>query len=195
MSIAATGLLRQPRATQRYESITDDQAALRSRIKEIAGTHVTWGYPRVWVKLRREGWIVNRKRAYRLYREEGLCVGRPKPRRHRSSVTRPERTTATELNESWSMGFMADQLFDGRRFRLLTLVDDFRRESLVIKVDQRLGGHDVARVLDRVASDRLALPQKIRVDNGTEFMSKCLDQWAYLCGVRLDFSRPGKPTE
>lgn len=96
------------------------------------------GYQRIWIKLRREGWLVNRKRVYRLYKEEGLCVGRHKPRRHKSSVTRPEQTKATHANESWSMDFMADQLFDGRRFRLLTIVDDFTRESLAIEVDNGL---------------------------------------------------------
>jgi len=191
----ACRVLAHPRATHRYESVRDDQAALRSRIREIAGVHVTWGYPRIWVKLRREGWLVNRKRVYRLYRDEGLCVGRHKPRRHKSSVTRPERTKATRVNESWSMDFMADQLFDGRRFRLLTIVDDFTRESLAIEVGQRLTGDDVARVLDRIRCGRAALPKKIRVDNGTEFTSKRLDQWAYLSGVRLDFSRPGTPID
>jgi putative transposase len=72
----ACRVLGQARAVQRYESVAEDQAVLRSRIREIAGVHVTWGYPRIWVKLRREGWMVNRKRVYRLYREEGLCVGR-----------------------------------------------------------------------------------------------------------------------
>jgi len=173
----------------------DDQAPLRSRIREIASVHVIWGYQRVWLKLRREGWRVNRKRVYRLYRQEGLCVGRHKPRRHRSAMTRPEATKATRANESWSMDFMADQLFDGRRFRLLTLVDDFTRERLVIEVGQRLTGDRVAEALDRVGRERGALPEKIRIDNGSEFTSKRLDQWAYLQGVRLDFSRPGKPTD
>lgn len=156
--------------------------------------HVTWGYPRIWVKLRREGWRVNRKRVYRLYKHEGLCVGRHKPRRNRSAVTRPESTKATRINESWSMDFMADQLFDGRKFRLLTLVDDFSRESLTIELDGRLTGDRVAEALGRVGRGR-GLPGKIRVDNGSEFTGKRLDQWAYLNGVRLDFSRPGKPTD
>ncbi len=190
----ACRVLGHPRSTQRYESVADDQAPLRGRIKEIAGVHVTWGYPRIWVKLRREGWMINRKRVYRLYRQEGLCVGRHKPRRHRSAVTRPERTTATRVNESWSMDFMADQLFDGRKFRLFTLVDDFSRESLTIELDGRLTGDRVAEALERVGRDR-GLPEKIRVDNGSEFTGKRLDQWAYLNHVRLDFSRPGKPTD
>ena len=102
-------------------------------------------------------------------------MGRHKPRRHRSSVMRPERTKATRTNESWSMDFMTDQLFDGRRFRLLTIVDDFTRESLTIEVGQRLNGDDVARVLDQIRSTRGALPKNIRVDNGAEFTSKRLD--------------------
>ncbi|MBX3317170.1 MAG: IS3 family transposase [Phycisphaeraceae bacterium] len=190
----ACRVLHQARATQRYESVADDQAVLRSRIREIAGVHVTWGYPRIWVKLRREGWRVNRKRVYRLYRQEGLCVGRHKPRRHRSAVTRPARTTAMRVNESWSMDFMADQLFDGRKFRLLTLVDDFSRESPVIELDQRLTGERVAAILDRIGRER-GLPEKIRVDNGSEFTGRVLDQWAYLNHVRLDFNRRGKPTD
>ena len=191
----ACRVLAPPRATHRYQSVADDQAALRLRLREISGVHVTWGYQRIWIRLRREGWPVNRKRVYRLYREEGLCVGRHKPRRHKNSVTRPEQTKATHANESWSMDFMSDQLFDGHRFRLLTIVDDFTRESLAIEVGQRLNGDDVARVLDWIRRSRGALPKKIRVDNGTEFTSKRLDQWAYLSGVRLDFSRPGKPTD
>jgi putative transposase len=190
----ACRVLQHARATQRYESLKDDQAALRGRIKEIAGEHVTWGYLRVWVKLRREGWRVNKKRVHRLYKLEGLCVGRHKPRRHRSVVARPEATKATRVNESWSMDFMADQLFDGRRFRLLTLVDDFSRESLSIEADQRLTAERVVEVLDRVGRAR-GLPGKIRVDNGSEFTGRVLDQWAYVNKVRLDFSRRGKPTD
>jgi putative transposase len=164
------------------------------RIRELAEVRVSWGYPRIWVQLRREGWVVNRKRVYRLYREEGLCMKRQKPRRHRSSATRIPPPTASRPNESWSMDFMSDELFNGRRFRLLTIVDDFTRESLAIEIDQRLTGGRVAEVLDRITRVR-CLPVQIRVDNGTEFTSKRLDQWAYLTGVRLEFSRRGKPTD
>jgi putative transposase len=125
-----------------------------------------------------------------------------KPRRHVSCKRRVERVDAVEPNEGWSMDFMHDQLFDGRRFRLLTLVDNpstslracFSRESLAIGVNQSLKGIDVVNVLERVSKTR-KLPRTIRVDNGAEFTSKILDQWAYLNGVELDFIRPGKPTE
>ena len=92
------------------------------------------------------------------------------------------------------MDFMSDELYDGRRIRLLTLVDNFTRESLAIEVSDHLGGHRVAEVLMRLGEER-NLPKTIRVDNGPEFISKVLDQWAYLNGVALDFSRPGKPTD
>jgi putative transposase len=190
----ACGVLGQPRATQRYRSVADDQAYLRKRIREIAQQHVTWGYVRIWIQLRREGWPVNRKRVYRLYRLEGLSMRPHKPRRHRSSPTRVERPKAGRVNESWSIDFMADELFDRRRIRLLTIVDDYSRESLAVEVGHRFGGTEVARVLDRLALTR-GLPDRIRVDNGTEFTSKRLDQWAYLRKVKLDFSRRGKPTD
>jgi putative transposase len=92
------------------------------------------------------------------------------------------------------MDFMADELFNGRRFRLLTIVDDFTRESLAIEIGQRLTGDRVAEILDRIGCER-GLPQRIRVDNGTEFTSKRLDQWAYLNHVQLAFSRRGKPAD
>jgi putative transposase len=105
-----------------------------------------------------------------------------------------ERPVATDANQGWSMDFMSDELYDGRRIRLLTLVDNFTRESLAIEVSDHLGGHRVAEVLMRLGEER-NLPETIRVDNGPEFISKVLDQWAYLNGVALDFSRPGKPTD
>jgi len=107
---------------------------------------------------------------------------------------RLDRLQAVEPNEGWSMDFMSDELFDGRRIRLLTLVDNFTRESLAIEVNDRIGGHKVVDVLLQLGKER-KLPRTIRVDNGSEFISKALDQWAYLNGVQLDFSRPGKPTD
>jgi len=105
-----------------------------------------------------------------------------------------ERPTATHPNECWSMDFMSDELYNGQRIRLLTLVDNFTRESLAIEVNTHLGGQQVAEILTLVALDR-GKPAKIQVDNGPEFTSKKLDQWAYINGVELDFSRLGKPTD
>ena len=182
------------RATYRYESVADEQAVLRMRIKDLARARVSYGYRRLHVLLRREGWKVNHKRVYRLYRQEGLMMRPRRPRRHVSACRRVERATAERPNESWSMDFMNDELYNRQRIRLLTLVDNFTRESLAIEVAERLGGHGVVEVLMRVA-DKRGLPEKIRLDNGPEFTSKQLDQWAYLNGVELDFSRPGKPTD
>jgi len=103
-------------------------------------------------------------------------------------------TAATEVNESWSMDFMSDQLYDGRWSRLLTLVDNFNRESLAIEVGEHIGGDRVVEVLTRL-SKKWDLPKRIQVDNGPEFISKRLDQWAYFNRIDLDFIPPGKPTD
>jgi putative transposase len=107
---------------------------------------------------------------------------------------RMDRPVATRKNECWSMDFVSDQLFDGRRIRVLTIVDNHTRESLALHVDQRVRGMDVAQVLEGVVDHR-GRPDSIRVDNGPEFISKDLDRWAYWNKVKLDFSRPGKPTD
>jgi putative transposase len=190
------------RSSYRYKSIADEQAFLRPRIRDLAHARVSYGYKRIHVLLKREGWKINHKRVYRLYREEGLSMRTKKPGRLVSYKRRVERVEATGPNEGWSMDFMHDELFDSRRFRLLTLVDNpsaslracFSRESLAIEVGQSLKGPDVVKVLEQVAKTR-KLQGSIRVDNGVEFASKILDQWAYLNGVELDFIRPGKPTE
>ena len=164
------------------------------RIRDLARARVSYGYRWLHVLLQREGWQVNHKRVYRLYRQEGLMMRPRRPKRHVSGCRRVEKVTAQRPNESWSMDFMSDELFDGRRIRLLTLVDNFTRESLAIEVAMSIGGQRVVEVLMRVAQKR-DLPGTIRVDNGPEFTSRILDQWAYLNGVELDFSRPGKPTD
>ena len=187
-------ILESQRSTYRYRSVADEQALLRMRIRDLARARVSYGYRRLHVLLQREGWQVNHKRVYRLYRQEGLMMRPRRPKRHVSGCRRVEKVTAQRPNESWSMDFMSDELFDGRRIRLLTLVDNFTRESLAIEVAMSIGGQRVVEVLMRVAQER-DLPGTIRVDNGPEFTSRILDQWAYLNGVELDFSRPGKPTD
>jgi putative transposase len=127
-------------------------------------SRVQFGYPRLWVLLRREGWLVNKKLVYRLYCKEGQGIRRPKPRRRKSVQICEARSIALRANDSWSIGFVSDQLVGGQRFRLLTLVDNHCRESVVIEVGQRLTGDDVVRVLEGVASQR-GKPQTIRVDN------------------------------
>ena len=182
------------RASHRYKSVADEQAALKMRIRDLAQARVSYGYRRLHVLLQREGWSVNHKRVYRLYCQEGLMLRNKKPKRHVSCRRREERLTATGIDDSWSMDFMSDELFDGRRIRLLTIVDNFTRESLAVRVAASIRGQDVVEVLQQL-KEQHRLPRTIRVDNGPEFTSKRLDQWAYMNGVELDFSRPGKPTD
>ena len=186
--------LRFPRSSHRYQSCADEQAALRLRIKDIASTRVVYGYRRIHTLLLREGWKVNHKRVYRIYCQECLSMRVKPPKRRTSCLRRVERPVATSPNASWSMDFMADQLFDGTKLRLFTLVDNFTRESLAVEVGPRFSAEAVCAVLDQVVVQR-GKPQSIRVDNGPEFTSKALDLWAYSNGVTLDFSRPGKPTD
>lgn len=182
------------RASVRYIGIRPSQEPLRRRMRELAFDRISYGYRRVHVLLRREGWPVNRKRVYRLYREEDLGLRRRRPRRRRCAVQRGERRLATQPNETWSMDFMHDALADGRTLRVLTIVDTYTRECLAVEAATGFRGQDVARVLTRLGWER-GLPTTIACDNGTEFTSRALDQWAYIQRVKLDFSRPGKPTD
>ncbi len=138
--------------------------------------------------------MINRKRVYRLYKLEGLNLRSKRPRRHVSAVHREKGPGAFAANDQWSMDFVSDALFNGKRIRALTVVDNFTRESLAIEVGVSLRGDQVVAVLDRLVAGRGA-PKSIRVDNGPEFVSKVLDHWAYTHGVALDFSRPGKPID
>ncbi len=179
----------------RYIERPRDDRALRKRMREIAETRVRYGFWRIQTVLRREGWRDNHKRTYRIYKEEGLNLRRKRPRRRKAAAHRMERPVLTGPHECWSMDFVADQLFDGRRFRVLTLVDNFSRECLEIEVGQSLKGPDVVNVMERIKRTRGLVPNRIQVDNGSEFISKVLDHWAYENDVTLDFSRPGKPTD
>lgn len=190
----ACQVIRLHRATNRYKAKRDDQAVLRMRIREIAAARVRYGYQRIHVLLRREGWKVNHKRVYRLYREEGLSLRHKRPKRHKTAAHRQQLPPPVAPNERWCMDFVSDALFNGKRFRSLTVLDTFTRESLAIEVDQGLKGEQVVAVLERLRHQR-GVPKSIRVDNGPEFISKVLDRWAYENGVTLDFSRPGKPTD
>jgi putative transposase len=177
-----------------YRSVARDNAALVTRMKEITRTRVHYGYRRVHVMLKREGFKDNHKRVYRLYREHGLALRHKRPKRNKAAQLRQPKMLAQQVNQIWSMDFVADNLFDGRKLRMLTVVDCYSRESLAIHVGQSLKGEDVAGVLNAIARQR-GQPQTIKTDNGSEFISKVMDKWAYERGVELDFSRPGKPTD
>jgi putative transposase len=139
--------LRFNRASHRYRTIRNDQAMLRGRIRELAAARVRYGYYRIYILLRREGWKINHKRVYRLYRMEGLSMRLKRPRRHVMAAHRQNRPAAGAINENWSMDFVSDALFDGRRIRALTVVDDYSRESLAIEVGQSITGEQVVAVV------------------------------------------------
>ena len=182
------------RASHRYKSRRDPAPALRMRLKDLAASRVRYGYRRLHVLLQREGWVINHKRVYRLYREEGLSIRTRTPKRRRSSRYRVGRAAAENANEVWSMDFVSDRLFDDRPFRILTVLDCHTREALATCARTNFRAHKVTEELDRLVALR-GKPTSIRVDNGPEFAGRMLDQWAYLNKVELDFSRPGKPTD
>jgi putative transposase len=187
------GLIGISRSLYRYESKRPDDTPLKERLAELAGQKRRYGYRRLHVLLRREGWLLNWKRTYRVYREAGLMVRRRK-RKRIVGIDRLQKVIATAPNQSWSMDFVSDGFVDGRRLRCLNIVDDFTRECLAIEVDTSLPGRRVVSVLERLAEFR-GLPQSVTVDNGPEFISKALDEWAYRQQLQLRFIAPGKPTQ
>jgi len=182
------------RSSHRYRSRRDPQTPLRMRLRELAAARVRYGYRRLHVLLQREGWSVNHKRVWRLYSEEGLSIRPKTPRRKRACRYRAGRPGADGPNQIWAMDFMSDQLFDGRTFRILTIVDCHTREALASHARVSFRAYQVVEELDRLVRLR-GRPRAIRLDNGPEFAGRMLDQWAYLNRVELDFSRPGKPTD
>lgn len=166
---------------------------ISKRLKELASKYRKYGAWRPYIILRREGFLVNHKRIERLYRMESLSL-RIRRRKKLKAITRAELSPATRANERWSMDFIQDKLWQGRKFRTLSIVDTFSRECLALEVDTSLGGERVKRVLERISQGR-GLPEGIVVDNGPEFISQVMDEWAYRRKVKLDFVRPGKPTD
>jgi putative transposase len=181
------------RSTLRRKSRRDPQEALRNRLRELASVRVRYGYRRLTVLLKREGWKVNAKRIYRLYTEEGLIV-RTKQRKKLASRNRAAVPSATAPNQRWSMDFVHARLTDGRWFRVLTVVDQFTRECLLLHADFSMTGVKVAAALEPVVRKR-GKPLSITCDNGSEFSSKAMDAWAWQLGVRLVFITPGRPVE
>jgi len=162
-------------------------------MRELAQKHRRRGCPHLHRILRREKLVVNHKRTERIYREENLSIRRKK-RKKTAAVLRIQIPDAVRPNQQWAMDFMSDALYNGRKIRLLTLIDEYTRESLAIEVDTSINGVRVTDVLSRVAMMR-GLPNIIKVDNGPEFIGKALDAWAYQREVHLQFSRPGKPID
>jgi putative transposase len=191
--VRACGLMLLQRSSFYYRSRKKEQVALKMRLKELAMVRVRFGYPRLTVLLKREGWAVGKKLVYRLYRELGLEM-RSKKRRKLASASRGPVAAATQRNQRWSMDFVTERLEGGRYFRTLTVIDQFTRECLKLDAAHHMSGQRVVESLERVAEWR-GYPKSITVDNGTEFCSRAMDAWAYSKNVKLDFIRPGRPVE
>jgi putative transposase len=180
------------RSVFRYESRRDD-SALRSRLKALATEYPRYGYTLLHGMLAAEKLVVNPKRTYRIYREEKLQV-RTKRRKRLAKRPRIEIPTPAATNQRWSMDFVSDQLANGRRFRVLNVVDDHTRECVLNIVDFSISGERVARALDEMREKR-GLPTQIVMDNGPEFTSKAMFLWSQSSGVKLHFIQPGRPTQ
>jgi putative transposase len=182
------------RSTYHYKSRRSGQAALETRIKEICHARVRYGYRRVHVLLRREGWRHGQNKTRRIYRELGLQLRNKAPKRRVKAKLRDDRRPATRANEIWAMDFVHDQLATGQKLRVLTIIDIFSRFSPALEPRFTFRGRDVVAILEGVCN-KVGFPATIRVDQGSEFVSRDLDLWAYQRGVTLDFSRPGRPTD
>ena len=181
------------RSTYHYcSSKTDCDDALRTRMKPLATQHSAYGYLILHALLKQEGLVVNKKRTYRVYTEEGLQVRT----KRRKKLYRPRVCLELPNNagERWSMDFVHDQLSNSRRFRVLNVVDDYRRECILQLVDTSISGIRVARCLTELIQQR-GKPKSIVCDNGTEFSSKAMFFWSKDNHIKLNFIQPGKPTQ
>lgn len=187
-------LVQVPWSTLKYKSRKKPQEALRRRLREIASTHVRYGYRRLTVLLKREGWKVNAKRVYRLYDEENLKV-RSVERKKIARRQRIPQTQASAPNHCWSADFVSDKLSDGRSIRILTVIDQFTRECIWLEADRSMNGPKVVAAMTQAIAERGASPRSLTVDNGSEFAGRAMEAWAMETGVQLCFIRPGRPVE
>ena len=177
----------------RYQSKRGDDADLRERLVELSAERRRFGYRRLHILLRREGWQVNWKKLYRLYKEEKLTV-RKRGGRQRALGTRAPMAVPQDKNQRWSLDFVSDTLVDGRRFRILCVIDDFSRECLATIEDNSISGTRVARELDAIA-DRRGYPCMVVSDNGTELTSNAMLKWQQDRQVEWHYIAPGKPMQ
>jgi putative transposase len=189
----ACRLLALDRSSLRYQPVRCDDAILRAKLRELAGVRRRFGYRRLGLLLARDGLKVNRKKLYRLYREEGLAV-RKRRGRKRAVERRAAISAASGPNARWSLDFVMDALASGRRFRILCIVDDFSRESLLTLVETSISGARVVRELDALIELR-GKPALIMSDNGTEFTSNAVLLWCGRRSLNWHYIAPGKPTQ
>lgn len=187
------GLMSLRRSSLYYRGVERDDAPLREAIRQVAYQNRRWGVPRIVFKLEQLGWPDNHKRIERIYQEEGLQVRQRKRKRTRSAERQPL-VRPSRRNELWAMDFMSDALCDGRKLKILTIIDCYTRECVHIEVDTSINGVRVARILEELRVTR-GLPERIMTDNGPEFSGRALDAWAYARDVKLHFIEPGKPSQ
>lgn len=190
---SACSLAGQHRSVHQYKSLAKPTRGLVERMLELAVERPRFGYRRLCVMLRREGWGVNHKRIYRLYRERGLAVRR-KRRKRASQAPREALPAAMGQNDCWSMDFLSDAMTDGRALRVFAVVDDHSKLCPSLGCDVSLPAGRVVRMLDQ-AIELHGTPRAIRTDNGPEFTSRAFDEWCYTRGIQHHFIRPGKPVE
>ena len=189
----ACRLAGQHRSTNRHKSRKQQIPGLEERLLEHAAERPRFGYKRLTMLLRRDGFRVNHKRIYRMYRERGLTVRR-KRRNRASQAPRAALPAAASVNDCWSMDFLSDALEDRRALRVFAAIDDFSRRGVAIEFGVALPAERVTRILDR-AIETYGKPRRIRTDNGPEFTSRAFDTWCYTHGIEHHFIRPGKPVE
>jgi len=189
----ACNLVALPRSVLMYQKKPKDDSSLIEALHELVDKHPTIGFWKCYYRLRRKGYSCNHKRLYRVYTMLRLNVRRRAKRRLPQRIKVPLLVPET-INQGWSMDFMCDSLVDGRRFRLLNIIDDYNRESLAIEIDTSLPALRVIRTLQKLIEMRTK-PTVIRVDNGPEFISDKLKQWCDEHQIRLQFIQPGKPMQ
>lgn len=181
------------RSTYQYEKQAGGDEPLRARLRELAGERRRFGYRRLGILLAREGLEANHKKLYRIYAEEKLAVRRRKGRKRALGTRRPM-TLPTRPNERWSLDFVSDALTNGRRFRVLCVVDDYTREALAVMPEFSISGVRMVRELDRIVALR-GRPRTIVSDNGTEMTSHAVFRWAQDSHIEWHYIAPGKPTQ
>lgn len=193
----ACRVIGQPRGTQRYRKrLLDDEILLTQRIIELATQYGRYGYRQITALLKNEGWIVNHKRVERIWRKEGLKVPKKQPKRGRlwfndGSIVRLQ---ASFPKHVWSYDFMEDRTHDGRRYRILNVIDEYTRECLAITVARRLNHKNVLNTLNRLFIRR-GVPVHVRSDNGSEFTARKVREWMATLEIRPLFITPGSPWE
>jgi putative transposase len=192
----ACRIVGQHRSTQRHQRVEPDRdRALRAQLRQLSRAHPRWGYRRVHAQLVKQGWVVNRKAIQRLWRAEGLRVPSRRRKRHRlgTSTCPADRLAAEHPDHVWALDYQFDQTEDGRRLKLLNVVDEHTREALTIMVDRRIDADATVAVLDRLVAERGTTPRFLRCDNGPELTANALRDWCRFNQAGTSYIEPGSP--